>query len=129
MIECELLDEHLRKHAVTLVNCVWHGINFDNVGSRRRMRIHDEFTSKIRSAAHAGRTSKFYDRLCRNMDSSPPELWGSRALDAIRDIETHKHDLDILELIISETQYIVLLMREQNNELKADIKQRKPGGY
>lgn len=127
MIECEILDEHLRKHAVTLTNCVWHGINFDNVGSRRRMRIYDEFTNKIRSAAHAGRISKFYDRLCRSMDSSPPEIWGGQALKAIRDIEENKHDLDILELIISETQYIVLLMREQNNELKTDRKQRKLG--
>jgi len=127
MIECEVLDEHLRKHAVTLINSVWHGINFDNVGSRRRMRIYEEFTNKIRSAAHAGRISKFYDRLCRSMDSSPPQMRGSEALEAIKDIEEKKHDLDILELIISETQYIVLLMRDQNNELKIDRKQRKVG--
>ena len=127
MIECEILDEHLRIHAVTLINSVWHGINWDTVGSRRRMRIYDEFTNKIRSAAHAGRISKFYDKLCRSMDSNPPELWGKRALEAIKDIEAEKHDLDILELIISETQYLVLLLREQNNELNADRKQRKLG--
>ncbi|OYT63164.1 hypothetical protein B6U67_03395 [Methanosarcinales archaeon ex4484_138] len=127
MIECEILDEHLREHAVTLINSVWHGINWDNVGSRRRMRIYDEFTNKIRSAAHSGRISKFYDKLCRSMDSNPPELWGKRALDTIKDIEENKYDLDILELILSETQYLVLLMREQNDELKTDKKQQKLG--
>lgn len=127
MIECEILDEHLRTHAVTLANSAWHGINWDNVGSRRRMRIYDEFTNKIRSAAHAGRISKFYDKLCRSMDSNPGAMDGKKALEAIKDIEEKKHDLDILELIISETQYIVLLMREQNNELKTDRKQRKLG--
>jgi len=127
MIECEILDEHLREHAVTLINSVWHGINWDNVSSRRRMRIYDEFTNKIRSAAHAGRISKFYDKLCRSMDSNPPEMWGMNALKTIKDIEENKYDLDILELILSETQYLVLLMREQNDELKTDRKQQKLG--
>jgi len=127
MIECEVLDEHLRKHAVTLVNSVWHGINWDNIGRRRRMRIYDEYTNKIRSAAHAGRISKFYDKICRSMDSNPGAADGMKALEAIKDIEEKKHDIDILELIISETQYIVLLMRDQNNELKTGRKQRKLG--
>jgi len=61
------------------------------------------------------------------MDSNPPEMWGMNALKTIKDIEENKYDLDILELILSETQYLVLLMREQNDELKTDRKQQKLG--
>jgi hypothetical protein len=118
MIECEILNEKLREYAVTLINSVWHGINWDNIGNRRRMRIYSEYTNKIRSAAHAGRISVFYNRLCRSMDSYPPETWTKKTLDAIDEIEMNKYDLDLLELIINETQYIVLLMRDNNNELK-----------
>lgn len=120
MIECEKLDEYLRDHAVALVNSVWHGIDWRNVGSRRRMRIYEEFTNKIRSAAHAGRISVFYDALCRKMDSNPTGMWGDDALKTIQSIEAHKLDLDALELIISDTQYIVLLMRDINEKYKQE---------
>lgn len=124
-IECERMDDELRKDALAVVESVWHGINWDSVGSRRRMRIYDEYVAKIRSAAHTGRFTHFYGNLCRKMESSPFGEWAEQAREAIKRIEKHELDLDILELIISEDQYLVLLLREQNDIKKAEREAEK----
>ncbi|MEA3324441.1 MAG: hypothetical protein U9Q37_04800 [Euryarchaeota archaeon] len=113
-VECERMDEELRKQAFGVIEAVWHGINWDSVGSRRRMRIYDEFAAKIRSAAHAGRFTHFYGNLCRKMEAAPYGEWAVQAREAINQIEKRSLDLDVLELIIAENQYLVLLLREQN---------------
>jgi len=125
-IECERIDDELRADALNVVEAVWHGINWDAVGSRRRMRIYDEFADKIRSAAHTGRFTHFYGNLCRKMEAAPYGEWAMQARTAIQRIEKHELDLDILEMIIAETQYLVaenqylvLLLREQNDIRKA----------
>jgi len=38
MIECERMDEELRKDALDVIESVWHGISWDSVGGRRRIR-------------------------------------------------------------------------------------------
>ena len=119
-IECERMDEELRKDALDVIESVWHGINWDSVGGRRRMRIYDEYTAKIRSAAHTGRFTQFYDNLCQKMEASPHGDWASQARVAIQRIEKRSLDLDVLELILSESQYLVLLLREKNDVRKAD---------
>lgn len=118
-IECERMDEELRKDALDVIESVWHGINWDSVGSRRRMRIYDEYAAKIRSAAHTGRFTQFYGNLCRKMEAAPYGEWAEKARIAIQRIEKHSLDLDVLELIIDENQYLVLLLREQNEIKKA----------
>lgn len=118
-IECERMDEELRKDALDVIETVWHGLNWENIGSRRRMRIYDEFVAKIRSAAHTGRFSQFYGNLCRKIGSAPPDEWAAQAREAIQRIEERKLDLDILELIIDEDQYLILLLREKNDMYKS----------
>jgi hypothetical protein len=118
-IECERMDDELRKDALDVVEACWHGINWDSVGSRRRMRIYDEFAAKIRSAAHTGRFTHFYGNLCRKMEAAPYGEWAAQAREAIQRIEKRSLDLDVLELIIAENQYLVLLLREQNEIRKA----------
>lgn len=119
MIECEKMDEELRKDALAVIEGVWHGIDWKTVGGRRRMKIYDEYTAKIRSAAHTGRFTTFYGNLCRKMESSPHGKWAAQARTAIQQIESHALDLDVLELIIDENQYLVLLLREKNEARKA----------
>ena len=124
-IECERMDEELRKDALDVIEAVWHGINWDSVGSRRRMKIYDEYAAKIRSAAHTGRFTHFYDNLCRKMESAPCGEWATQARGAMQRIEKHQFDLDVLELIIAESQYLVLLLREQNEIRKVEKEAEK----
>lgn len=125
MIECEKLDEYLRTAALDVVEAVWHGIDWKSIGSRRRMRIYDEYAAKIRSAAHTGRFTHFYGNLCRKMESAPAGKWAAQARTAIQRIEEYGFDLDVLELIIAENYYIVLLLREQNEIRKAEKEAEK----
>jgi len=123
-MDCEKIKENLRQDAVSLVSAVWHGINFDNISSRRRMKIYDEFANKIKSASATGKTSQFLEKLCEKMNSNIIDVDAPKVLEVIRDIETQDLDLEILDVLRSETELIVLLMREANNELKENSKQR-----
>jgi GH43 family beta-xylosidase len=119
-IECERRDAELRDDALNVVEAVWHGINWESVASRRRMKIYDEYAAKIRSSAHTGRFTHFFGNLCRKMESSPTGKWAEQARIAIERIEKYQLDLDVLELIIAENQYLVLLLRERNETRKAE---------
>ncbi len=121
-MDCEKIKEKLRQDAVDLISSVWHGINWDNVSSRRRMKIYDEFANKIKSASATGKTSLFLEKLCDKMDSNIIETDASNVLEIIRDIEAQDLDLEILDVLRSETELIVLMMREVNNELKENSK-------
>ena len=126
-MDCEKIKEKLRQDAVSLVSAVWHGINFDNISSRRRMKIYTEFANKIKSASAIGKTSQFLEKLCEKMDSNIIEADTPKVLEVIRDIEAQDLDLEILDVFRSETELIVLLMREANNELKENSKQTTLG--
>ncbi len=127
MMKCEAITEKLRQDAVNLISAVWHGINWDNIGSRRRMKIYDEFANKIKSASATGKTSQFLEKLCEKMDSSIIVADAGKVLEVIRGIEAQDLDLEILDALRSETELIVLLMREANNELKENSKQATLG--
>lgn len=126
-MDCEKIKEKLRQDAVSLVSSVWHGINFDNISNRRRMKIYDEFANKIKSASATGKTSQFLEKLCEKMDSNIIEADAGKVLEVVRDIEAQDLDLEILDVLRSETELIVLLMREANNELKENSKQATLG--
>jgi len=119
------MDAELRKDALDVVEAVWHGINWDSVSGKRRMKIYDEYAAKIRSAAHTGRFTHFFGGICRKMEASPTGEWGAQARDAIARIEKHDLDLDVLELIIAENQYLVLLLRERNDIRKAEYEEKE----
>jgi len=53
------------------------------------------------------------------MEAAPYGEWAEQAREAIQRIEKHELDLDVLEMIIAENQYLVLLLREQNDIRKA----------
>jgi len=126
-MECEKIKEKLRQDAVSLISCCWRGINWDNVSSRRRMKIYDEFAAKIKSASATGTTSHFLEKLCEKMDSGISGTDAPRVLEIIRSVEAEDLDLEILDILRSETELCVLLMREANNELKENSKQTTLG--
>lgn len=117
-MDCEKIKHTLREHAVCLVSAVWHGINWDNVGSRRRMKIYDEYCAKIKSASATGKTSQFLEKLCEKMNSNISGADAPKILKIIREVEAQDLDLELLDVLRSETELIVLMMREKNNELK-----------
>jgi len=117
-LDCEKQLEELREQAVSLINAVWHGINWDNVSARRRMKIYEEFENKIKSATGVGRVCHFLEKLSNKMDSTIPEKHSNDVLEIIRHTEQNDLDLELLDVLRSETTYLVLLMRERNDELK-----------
>lgn len=119
-IECERRDAELREDALNVIEAVWHGINWESVSGKRRMKIYDEYAAKIRSSAHTGRFTHFFGNLCRKMESAPAGDWARQARTAIERIEKYELDLDVLELIMVENQYLVLLLRERNETRKAE---------
>ena len=80
------------------------------------MKIYDEFANKIKSASATGKTSQFLEKLCEKMDSNIIEVDAPKVLAVIRDIEAEDLDLEILDVLRSETELIVLLMREANSQ-------------
>jgi hypothetical protein len=126
-MECEQIKTKLRQDAVSLISCCWRGIDWENVGARRRMKIYEEFAAKIKSATATGTLSHFLEKLCQKMDANISGADAPTVLKIIRDVETDDLDLEILDILRSDTEYIVLLMREANNELKENSKQLKLG--
>ena len=124
-MECEKLQEKLRHDAVNLISTVWRGISWDGVSSRRRMKIYEEYENKIKSASMTGKVSIFLNKVCEKMDSNISGADAPKVLEVIRDIEAQDLDLELLDILRSESALIILLMREANDELKENSKQVK----
>ncbi len=127
-MECEKLSEQLRQDAVTVIEAVWKSIDWDKVSSRRRMKIYEEYQNKIKSASQVGKASHFLEKLCSKMDCALSGVNSSIVLDIIKRIEHEDLDLEFLNTCRSETQLLVLLMRERRAELNENSKQTVLGG-
>jgi len=125
-MECEQLQEKLRNDAVTIITSIWHGINWDSVSSRRRMKIYEEYQQKIKSAARTGKLSQFIEKLAEKMDSTVSGADAPDVLKIVREVENNDYDLEILDILRSETSLLILIMRDVQDELK-NSKQVKVG--
>jgi len=125
-MECEQLQEKLRNDAVMIITSVWHGINWDSVSSRRRMKIYEEYQQKIKSAARTGKLSQFIEKLAEKMDSTVSGADALEVLKIVREVENNDYDLEILDILRSETSLLILIMRDAQGELK-NSKQVKLG--
>ncbi len=125
--ECEKLSEQLRQDAVTIIEAVWKSIDWDKVSSRRRMKIYEEYQNKIKSASQVGKASYFLEKLTSKMDCILSDTNSANVLEIIRNIEKDDLDLEFLNTCRSETQLLVLLMRERRAELNENSKQTVGG--
>jgi len=125
-MECEQLQEKLRSDAVMIITSIWHGINWDSVSSRRRMKIYEEYQQKIKSAARTGKLSQFIEKLAEKMDSTVSGADALEVLKIVREVENNDYDLEILDILRSETSLLILIMRDAQGELK-NSKQVKLG--
>ena len=124
--ECEKLPEQLRQDAVTVITSIWRGINWDSVSSRRRIKIYEEYQQKIKSAARTGKLSQFIEMLVEKMDSTVSGADALEVLKIVKEIESNDNDLEILDILRSETTLLILIMRDVQGELK-NSKQIKSG--
>lgn len=92
--------------AMELIYAAWRSIPWDTVSPMRRMKIYDEYTSKIKSSACALSLAVFVERLCAKM--------GIRSIDdtSIAPIVAENSEA-VLDALRNETQFVVLLMRER----------------
>ncbi len=125
-MECEQLQEKLRQDAVTIITSIWRGIDWESVSSRRRMKIYEEYQNKIKSAARTGKLSNFVEKLAEKMNGTVSGADAPEVLKIVKEVESYDHDLEILDILRSETALLILLMREAQGELK-NSKQTKLG--
>jgi len=77
------------------------------------MKIYDEFTSKIKSAAATNSLKRFTERLCAKMQiRSISDMSLAKILTEDRE--------DVLIALREETQYVVLIMREVIEKKQAE---------
>lgn len=124
-MECEKILEKLRTDSVVLISAVWSGINWEGVNGKRRMNIYEEFSNKIKSSSQTGKLSHFLEKLCQKMDSRFTSATSDNVLRIIREIEKDDLDLEILDVMRAETELLILLMREKNNEGKETKEEEK----
>lgn len=117
-MECEQLLEKLRASAVSIITSVWRGIDWDSVSSRRRMKVYEEYQNKIKSAARTGTLSHFIEKLAEKMNSTVSGTDAPEVLSIVKEVEKDDYDLEILDILRSETTLLILLMREAQGELK-----------
>jgi hypothetical protein len=128
-MECEKIVEELREDAVQIITSIWRGINWDSVSTRRRMKIYEEYKNKIESASMVGKVTHFVEKLTEKMESTIPEQEVQTVLRIVKNVESDDLELEFLDICRSETAYLVLRMRELNDELKEGSKQQLLTGF
>ena len=95
---------------VELLYVIHKAINWDAIKRRRRMGIWDEQYSKLLKAATAANKYQFLETLCRN--------WDIRSLksDTVLDILESLNDIELLDTVRSETQYLILRLRRRTKD-------------
>ena len=103
-------EVHRRMAVLTVFESVWSEIDFENMRPMRRMKIWDEFSAKVLAATHIRTRYQFLNELCRSFgvqSLNKPIVW--------QVIEVFNDD-ELLNLIRDELQYLILLMRDKNQQ-------------
>lgn len=104
-------QEEYRARAVEFLLAVWSHINWDNVGPSRRMRIYDELSSKIKSAAMTNNLDHFLEKFMTK--------WGVRSISdfGVLDILRNSNHRELLNILRNDTALIILMLRDfQDNK-------------
>lgn len=103
--------ENSRRAAIlTILEAVWRKIDFEGMSSMRRLKIYDEFSSKMLAATKVRTKFQFLNELCR--------LFNIRSLSDtyISDILQRFSDDELLNLVREEQQFLILLLREKRQK-------------
>ncbi len=110
-----------RKAILTILESVWKQIDFEGMGPMRRMKIWDEFSSKVLSATGVRTRFQFLNELCHSFNIR------SLNNDAVSDLIQRFQDDELLSVVRGELQFLVLLLRQKREEqkkLKEDKKEK-----
>lgn len=103
--------------AATLLKIIWRGIPSD-YKSRYRMTIWEQFENEIRSAAYTGSLAKFINSICSHLRADIGKTEAERAI--AEEILRTADDRVMLKLLREETTLLVLMVRVDNEEKRAE---------
>ena len=101
--------QELREACLNILRAVWLEIDWNNVSSSRRIKIYDEFLSKMVASYNVNTIAKFVENICRK--------WGIRDIrhEKILEVERNFSDKEILNTLRIEPRMLILLLREEND--------------
>jgi hypothetical protein len=110
-----------REIAATLLRIIWRGLPTD-YKSRYRMTIWEQFENEIRSAAYTSSLAKFISSICLRLRIS---LGRSEEERAVAEILLNSDDRAMLKMLREETTLLVLMVRVENEEKRAQWIEKK----
>ena len=106
------MQEEISKYAVDVLDSVFSGIDFENMGNERKMNIWNEFKSKVKGCAMQSISlAKFVESICKKFS-----IKGFNEYAVF--LEAEKHEREILKLYREETFMIIFKLRILRDERK-----------
>lgn len=105
-------ENERRKAILEILESVWTQIDFENMSNSRKMRIWDEFSSKILAATRVRTKEQFLNVLCQSFG-----IRAFRNTNILEDFQSFG-DIEFLDTIREELQFLVLLIRKRRQEIK-----------
>lgn len=113
-IVSNFINENERRLAILKVlTAIWESIDFESISGQRMMGIWSEFTSKVLASTGVRTRQQFLNKICEKFDIRT--LKDTRIIGVIDKFD----DVEFLQTIRDELQYIVLLLRKDREVLKA----------
>lgn len=107
--------ENSRRAAIlTILETVWKSIDFEGMHGMRRMRIWDEFSSKVLAATGVRTRFQFLNELCH--------AFNIRSLnsEAVSDMLQRFENDELLSVLRDELQFLILLLRRKRELAKQE---------
>ncbi|MBU1999466.1 MAG: hypothetical protein KKE64_08255 [Candidatus Omnitrophica bacterium] len=96
----------IREDCLIILKAIWSNINWDNVGAMRRMKIYEEFASKIKSSAMTSSLVRFVEKMMQKFEIR--EIGNAEVLVILQKGQDRK----MLKVLREETTILMLLLRE-----------------
>lgn len=107
--------------ATLILSAIWSAIDWETVSPSRRMNIYKEFASKVKSAAASQSLSVFFERLLQKMGIGGISQFQNDTIASI----LKANNPEVLQAFREETQFLVILLRQQNEEKNDKRKAKK----
>ena len=107
--------ENERRAAIlSVLEAAWCVIDFEGMGAGRKMKIWDEFSSKVLAATGVRTRFQFVNELCHAFNIRSLRDLG------VTDILQRFGDDEFLQTIRDELQFLILLLRKKRKDAKED---------
>lgn len=107
-----------RAAALWILEEIWRKINFEDMSSSRRMRIWDEFSTKMLAATRVRTRLQFLNEFARSFNVK------SLSNPNISDLIQRFSDEELLTLLREEQQFLILLLRNKREAAKERFKNK-----